>query len=108
MVDPIVTSHHGITPHVDEGATVNITLDGREINVAAGQFLIAAAEDAGVKLGGVAGFFQQVDLERQERFFSLGCGQVGDQGFQTVENGGMGVVFFDQEGDEFGGVKGEV
>ncbi len=30
------------------GATVNITLDGREIPVAAGRFLIAAAEDAGV------------------------------------------------------------
>jgi NADH-quinone oxidoreductase subunit G len=48
VADPTVTSHHGIAPRVDDGATVNITLDGRELTVAAGQFLIAAAEDAGV------------------------------------------------------------
>jgi NADH-quinone oxidoreductase subunit G len=48
LVDPTVTSHWGIAPRVDDGATVNITLDGREMTVAAGQFLIAAAEDAGV------------------------------------------------------------
>src|ERR1700734_2840240 len=48
LVDPTVTSHQGIVPRVDEGATVNITLDGREMTVPAGQFLIAAAEDAGV------------------------------------------------------------
>jgi NADH-quinone oxidoreductase subunit G len=48
VADPTVTSHHGIAPHVEEGATVNITLDGRELTVTAGHFLIAAAEDAGV------------------------------------------------------------
>ncbi|MGO9343668.1 MAG: NADH-quinone oxidoreductase subunit NuoG [Acidimicrobiales bacterium] len=48
MADPTVTSHHAIAPSSTDGATVNITLDGREIPVAAGRFLIAAAEDAGV------------------------------------------------------------
>jgi NADH-quinone oxidoreductase subunit G len=48
VADPTVTSHWGIAPKVEPGATVNITLDGREITVPAGQFLIAAAEDAGV------------------------------------------------------------
>ena len=48
MADPTVTSHHAISPAAAEGATVDITLDGREIAVPAGQFLIAAAEDAGV------------------------------------------------------------
>ena len=48
MADPTVTSHHAIAPNVSDGATVAITLDGREITVKAGQFLIAAAEDAGV------------------------------------------------------------
>ncbi len=47
MADPVVTSHHGIAPHVDPGATVTFTLDGRQITAPAGQFLIAAAEQAG-------------------------------------------------------------
>src|ERR1700721_1759648 len=48
MADPVITSHHGIAPKVEAGATVNITVDGQEITVAAGQFLIKAAEDAGI------------------------------------------------------------
>jgi NADH-quinone oxidoreductase subunit G len=48
VADPTVTSHHAIAPKVADGASVNITLDGKEIPVRAGQFLIAAAEDAGV------------------------------------------------------------
>jgi len=48
VADPTVTSHHGIAPKAEPGATVNITLDGKEITVQGGQFLIAAAEDAGV------------------------------------------------------------
>ncbi len=48
MPDPTVTSHHAIAPHAADGATVGISLDGRDITVKAGQFLIAAAEDAGV------------------------------------------------------------
>jgi NADH-quinone oxidoreductase subunit G len=48
MADPTVTSHQAIAPKVEEGAKVGITLDGRELQVDAGQFLIAAAEDAGV------------------------------------------------------------
>src|SRR5580704_10252461 len=48
MADPTVTSHQAIVPKVEEGAKVGITLDGRELQVDAGQFLIAAAEDAGV------------------------------------------------------------
>src|SRR5580704_11504631 len=48
MADPVVTSHHGIVPKVDAGASVTFTIDGREVTAPAGQFLIAAAEDAGV------------------------------------------------------------
>ncbi len=48
MADPTVTSHQAIAPNVEEGTKVGITLDGRELQVDAGQFLIAAAEDAGV------------------------------------------------------------
>jgi NADH-quinone oxidoreductase subunit G len=47
MADPVVTSHHGIAPKVDADATVTFTLDGREVTALAGQFLIAAAEQAG-------------------------------------------------------------
>src|SRR5580698_6715925 len=47
MADPVVTSHHGIAPKVDAGATVTFTIDGREVTAPAGQFLIAAAERAG-------------------------------------------------------------
>ncbi len=47
MADPVITSHHGIAPHVEAGATVTFTLDGREVTAPAGQFLIAAAEQAG-------------------------------------------------------------
>jgi NADH-quinone oxidoreductase subunit G len=47
MADPVVTSHHGIAPKVDAGATVTFTLDGKEVTAPAGQFLIAAAEQAG-------------------------------------------------------------
>ena len=47
MSDPVVTSHHGIAPKVDEGASVTFTLYGREVTAPAGQFLIAAAEQAG-------------------------------------------------------------
>jgi NADH-quinone oxidoreductase subunit G len=47
MADPVVTSHHGIAPRVDAGASVTFTLDGREVTAPAGQFLIAAAEQAG-------------------------------------------------------------
>jgi len=47
MADPVVTSHHGIAPKVDADATVTFTIDGREVTAPAGQFLIAAAEQAG-------------------------------------------------------------
>jgi len=47
MADPVVTSHHGIAPRVEPGATVSITIDGRQITTPAGEFLIAAAERAG-------------------------------------------------------------
>jgi len=47
MADPVVTSHHGIAPRVEAGASVTFTLDGREVTAPAGQFLIAAAEQAG-------------------------------------------------------------
>ncbi len=47
MADPVVTSHHGIAPKVDADASVTFTLDGREVTAPAGQFLIAAAEQAG-------------------------------------------------------------
>src|SRR5471032_2656588 len=47
MADPVVTSHHGIAPKVEDGASVTFTLDGREVTAPAGQFLIAAAEQAG-------------------------------------------------------------
>ncbi len=47
MADPVVTSHHGIAPRVDAGATVTFSLDGTEVTAPAGQFLIAAAEQAG-------------------------------------------------------------
>ena len=48
MADPTVTSHQAIAPKAEPGAKVGITIDGRELQVDAGQFLIAAAEDAGV------------------------------------------------------------
>jgi NADH-quinone oxidoreductase subunit G len=48
MADPTVTSHHAITPKVEHGQKAQITLDGRTLQVDAGQFLIAAAEDEGV------------------------------------------------------------
>ncbi|HMK62300.1 MAG TPA: NADH-quinone oxidoreductase subunit NuoG [Acidimicrobiales bacterium] len=48
MPDPTVVSHHGTLPHTEPGSTVTFTLDGEEVTAAAGQFLIAAAEDAGV------------------------------------------------------------
>ncbi len=47
MADPVVTSHHGIAPKADADASVTFTLDGREVTAPAGQFLIAAAEQAG-------------------------------------------------------------
>src|SRR5579862_1659129 len=47
MADPVVTSHHGIAPRAAADASVTFTLDGREVTAAAGQFLIAAAEQAG-------------------------------------------------------------
>jgi len=47
MADPVVTSHHGIAPKASPDATVTFTLDGREVTASAGQFLIAAAEQAG-------------------------------------------------------------
>ncbi|MGA2521048.1 MAG: NADH-quinone oxidoreductase subunit NuoG [Acidimicrobiales bacterium] len=47
MADPVVTSHHATAPTVEPGATVTITIDGREITTPAGEFLIAAAERAG-------------------------------------------------------------
>jgi NADH-quinone oxidoreductase subunit G len=48
MPDPVVTSHHAVAPRVEPDATVDITLDGRTVTARAGQFLIAAAEEAGV------------------------------------------------------------
>jgi NADH-quinone oxidoreductase subunit G len=48
MSDPVVTSHHGIAPSVEAGATVDITIDGRPVTAGAGEFLIAAAERSGV------------------------------------------------------------
>ncbi|HTZ09146.1 MAG TPA: NADH-quinone oxidoreductase subunit NuoG [Acidimicrobiales bacterium] len=47
MADPVVTSHHGIAPRTEPGATVTITIDGRQVTTPAGEFLIAAAERAG-------------------------------------------------------------
>jgi NADH-quinone oxidoreductase subunit G len=47
MADPVVTSHHGIVSKALTDASVTFTLDGREVNAPAGQFLIAAAEQAG-------------------------------------------------------------
>jgi len=47
MADPVITSHHGIAPKVEAGATVEITIDGRTVTAGAGEFLIAAAERAG-------------------------------------------------------------
>ena len=44
-LSPLTTPSHRAST---EGATVDITLDGREMTGRAGQFLIAAAEDAGV------------------------------------------------------------
>jgi len=46
VFDPTVSSHHGIAP-MREG-TVTFSLDGREVTASAGEFLIAAAERAGV------------------------------------------------------------
>ncbi len=48
MADPVVTSHNAKAPSVEPGSTVTISLDGRSVEVAAGEFLIAAAEKAGV------------------------------------------------------------
>ncbi len=48
MADPVVTSHHAIAPRTEAGATVEITIDGRAVTAGAGEFLIAAAERAGV------------------------------------------------------------
>jgi NADH-quinone oxidoreductase subunit G len=48
MADPVVTSHHGLAPSVEAGSTVEITVDGRAVTAGAGEFLIAAAERAGV------------------------------------------------------------
>jgi NADH-quinone oxidoreductase subunit G len=48
MPDPTVVSHHGTLPRFEPGATVSFTLDGRQVTAPAGQFLIAAAEEAGV------------------------------------------------------------
>jgi NADH-quinone oxidoreductase subunit G len=48
MADPVVTSHHAIAPHTEAGATVAMTIDGRAVVAGAGEFLIAAAERAGV------------------------------------------------------------
>ncbi|HVC71906.1 MAG TPA: NADH-quinone oxidoreductase subunit NuoG [Acidimicrobiales bacterium] len=48
MADPVVTSHHAIAPHAEAGATVEMTIDGRAVVAGAGEFLIAAAERAGV------------------------------------------------------------
>jgi NADH-quinone oxidoreductase subunit G len=48
MADPVVTSHHAIAPAAVPGATVDLTIDGRAVTAAAGEFLIAAAERAGV------------------------------------------------------------
>jgi len=48
MADPVVISHHGIAPKVEAGSTVDITIDGRAVTAGAGEFLIAAAERAGV------------------------------------------------------------
>ncbi|MHB8593549.1 MAG: NADH-quinone oxidoreductase subunit NuoG [Acidimicrobiales bacterium] len=48
MADPSTTSHHAIAPRAEAGGTVSFTLDGRPVSAAGGQFLIAAAEQAGV------------------------------------------------------------
>ncbi len=48
MADPVVTSHNAKAPNVESGSTVSISLDGRTVEAAAGDFLIAAAEKAGV------------------------------------------------------------
>jgi len=48
MADPVVTSHHAMAPAAEAGATVEITIDGRAVTAGAGEFLIAAAERAGV------------------------------------------------------------
>ncbi len=48
MADPVITSHHAIAPHTEAGATVEITIDGQAVTAGAGEFLIAAAERAGV------------------------------------------------------------
>ena len=48
MADPVLTSHHASAPRAEPGATVHITVDGRAVEARAGQFLIAAAEEAGV------------------------------------------------------------
>ena len=48
MADPVVTSHHATAPATEPDAKVTITLDGQAVEVAAGDFLIAAAEKAGV------------------------------------------------------------
>jgi NADH-quinone oxidoreductase subunit G len=47
MADPVVTSHHAIAPRAAADASITFVLDGREVTAPAGQFLIAAAEQAG-------------------------------------------------------------
>ena len=49
MPDPVVTSHHAIAPAVAaDAADVTFTVDGRPVTARPGEFLIAAAERAGV------------------------------------------------------------
>jgi NADH-quinone oxidoreductase subunit G len=47
LADPVVTSHHGVTPTHEPGDTVTFTLNGAPATAQAGEFLIAAAERAG-------------------------------------------------------------
>src|SRR5665213_4377103 len=46
MSDPVATSHHATAPSGD--APVTLVLDGVEVTARTGEFLIAAAERAGV------------------------------------------------------------
>ena len=48
MADPVVTSHHALSPAAGSGQTVSVTIDGRTVEAEAGEFLIAVAEEAGV------------------------------------------------------------
>jgi NADH-quinone oxidoreductase subunit G len=47
MADPVVTSHHARVPQADPEQTVTFTLDGRPVDAARGELLIAAAERVG-------------------------------------------------------------